>query len=436
MPLKTEENNLKRTEEVQDIIEKIPGNGLTLITSLVVAIVLCMFLLGWMIKYPETISGSIKLTSQVSPVRLVAQTSGKLDFLKFQSSDTVPEGKIFAIIESSASIEDINTLDSLLANPPDSFVNATVSFPKVLEIGDLTSVYFRFQSSLRSYENFLEGDQFRSRKEAIEIELQVLDKNLSKLEEELSNRTQSHFIKKEFAERDSILFFSHEVISRDQFLNRKLDRLNSKQAILFLKKEIALLSARREEPLNKLERLELEEEEYRRTLTTEMYSSYNELKNLLAKWKSKFAFIAPYTGTLEVLGFWQQGDFIIQGNELFSIIPHKNTVYGQILLPATGSGKVEEGQEVIIKLENYPFKEFGSLRGTVNSISNLSNELNFGSNQAYLYKVLVSLPNQLVTNYNKELGYEYEIRGRADIILSKRRLLERLFDNLKYYSKG
>jgi hypothetical protein len=47
------------------------------------------------------------------------------------------------------------------------------------------------------------------------------------------------------------------------------------------------------------------------------------------------------------------------------------------------------------------------------------------------YLVTVDLPNQLKTNYGSQLDAKFEIKGSAEIITKSRRLLERLFDNLK-----
>jgi len=38
-------------------------------------------------------------------------------------------------------------------------------------------------------------------------------------------------------------------------------------------------------------------------------------------------------------------------------------------------------------------------------------------------------------NYGEQLGFEHEISGQADIIIKERRLIERLFDNLRYRTK-
>ena len=47
------------------------------------------------------------------------------------------------------------------------------------------------------------------------------------------------------------------------------------------------------------------------------------------------------------------------------------------------------------------------------------------------YLITVDLPQGLKTNYGEVLEFQYELGGIADIIIRDRRLIERLFDNLK-----
>lgn len=49
--------------------------------------------------------------------------------------------------------------------------------------------------------------------------------------------------------------------------------------------------------------------------------------------------------------------------------------------------------------------------------------------------VLVDFPNQLKTNYGTKLDFKAVSKGSEDIITNDRRLVQRLFDNLKYIMK-
>lgn len=59
-------------------------------------------------------------------------------------------------------------------------------------------------------------------------------------------------------------------------------------------------------------------------------------------------------------------------------------------------------------------------------------ELVAKQNNLHTYLVTVALPKHITTNYGASLDFCYETKGMAQIITKPRRLLERLFDNLKY----
>lgn len=56
----------------------------------------------------------------------------------------------------------------------------------------------------------------------------------------------------------------------------------------------------------------------------------------------------------------------------------------------------------------------------------------FAKNDLNTYRIIVDLPFKLTTNYGTTLAFNYEIKGMADILTKKRKLIYRLFDNFKY----
>jgi len=135
-----------RIEEIQDIIERMPRNTGRLVVWIVLGLAILLLLFGWLIKYPEMAKGSITISAKISPVKLVSKTSGKLKLLKCKTEDYVREGEIFALIESSADLHDILTIDSLLKNfNPEKSIDKDIlsQFPRNLNLGEMTEIYFK-----------------------------------------------------------------------------------------------------------------------------------------------------------------------------------------------------------------------------------------------------------------------------------------------------
>ena len=233
--------------------------------------------------------------------------------------------------------------------------------------------------------------------------------------------------------RDSTLFLSSTIAELD------VDRssinyygvLESSQTV---ERDNTSIGMQIEDTRYKLQTLLLDQKESESKLRMDLIASYNELISGVRKWKLSYCFVSPINGKLEYLNFWRESDFITAGTAVFSIIPSDNPILGQVYLPSTGAGKVIVGQDVIIKLDNYPYIEYGSINGKVKTISQLSNQSLevSGQNKINTYLITVDLPIELTTNYGAKLDFRYEIKGIADILTKRRKLLERLFDNLKY----
>ena len=87
-----------------------------------------------------------------------------------------------------------------------------------------------------------------------------------------------------------------------------------------------------------------------------------------------------------------------------------------------GSGKVKLGQRVLLKFESYPYQEYGAVEGTVKVKAKVP--------QGEVFAIEVELPDRLITNFNKELQFEQEMVGIAEIITEDKRFAERIFEKL------
>ena len=183
-----------------------------------------------------------------------------------------------------------------------------------------------------------------------------------------------------------------------------------------------------------IQRIRMEEKELKEKAYSDYICRKNELESSISLWKEHYLLYAPIAGELEYLSFWRNNSFVQAGQELFTIIPDKNNVIGEVVIPSFGAGKVEKGQTANVKINNYPYDEYGLLKGVVKSVSRMTNKLKTQSGDVDAYQVVVSFPEGLVTNFGRLLPLDFESKGTVEIITKRKRLIERLFDNLK--SKG
>lgn len=435
---KTEQTPSKRSEEISDIVDRMPMAFGRWVAIAVVIFSALLLLFGWIIKYPDTVTGYIRINSNNAPVKLVANVSGNIHLASFHAQDEVKKGEYIAVVENPANTENVRKIMELvgLFNPNESLGDSIQGmFPEKVSLGDLNLKYYAFLSALKNQcdyrkENVYEKqriailDDVRWKESILEESGKLLQITLEKLS--ISQKWMEKYVS---LNKDEIITYEYEV---DRSKN---DYLSAKQEERNLQKEIASIGMQIAENQNQLNRLLVEQKEKERSLQMDLLASFHDLNDNLKAWEQKFVFKAPFDGKVEYLKFLAENQFVQAGEEIFGVVPEETNVFGQVLLPAAGAGKVKTGSRVTVKLDNYPYMEYGSVEGAVASISLLSQPQKTEQNTLETYLIVVELPGGLTTNYGETLAFQYEIGGTADIIVKERRLIERLFDNLKYRTK-
>jgi len=427
-----------RSEEVADIIERMPEKFGRWVSLSVVFFSMMLLLFGWLIKYPDVVSGTIEITSNVSPVKLVANTSGKLLLSGYGQQDLVTEGACIGEIENPARTEDVALISGLLRQMvPDAIPRIEIHrlFPEKVTLGDLNLKYYSFLTALKTYCEYRESNVYEQQQQTLTDEIQ--GKRRLKEETEQVLRTAEEYLSLSEKWYDRYCSMNEEVVSTYEYEvdRNRMEYLSHKQSEQNLRKELVSVQIQITDSENRLLQTGIEKKDKERQLQLELLSSYHDLTDNIKQWEDRYLFKAPFAGKVEYLSFWVDNQYISAGTEVFSIVPGANKPVGQMLLPASGAGKVKVGQKVAVKLTNYPYTEFGYIDGKVQSISLVTQPYDTGTKMIDAYLVLVEMYRGLTTNYGEELDFQYTTGGTADIIVKDRRLIARLFDNLKSRTK-
>ncbi len=428
----------EKTEEIQDIIDRMPTKFGYMITYIVVFIFVLLIVFGWIIRYPDVVTGQITVNTNVSPLKLVAITSGKLKLKVTRSQSSVKEGDIIAYIENVAPLDTLESIKKILNdyNPiGEHNTEILAHLPQKISLGEVTTKYFTFLENVHQLKNFEDDRSYEKQINGMYGMLHEQNKNIDINGKRLEIGEKNVSYTRKFYERDSILY-KEKVISEAELDQAQLDYLNSKDNYqgTFSGQINALQNAKQTQ--TQINQVQIQMQEKKKELELAVISSYNDLKDNIGTWGQNYVFKAPFAGKVQFLGFWTDGQFIQTGQPVFTIIPEDKQAYGQVILPAaSGAGKVKSGQEVIIKLDNFPYLEYGSIKGKVESISLTTNTEKTQQGDVESYLVTVTLPKGLTSNYGKKLDFKQESKGTASIIAKDRRLIERFFDNLKFSIK-
>lgn len=417
----------RRSEEVTDIIERMPTGWTRIVVTIIMIIDAVMISLGFIIKYPDTVMGQISITGEKAPVRLISSASGRLQLL-VDNNSKVEKGTCLGYLETGAVYEDVLKLDTICSVILNE--DTHLLLPGNLDLGALSAYYNDF---VLAYNQF---DRLRQTK--------VYDNMRQKLHNQrLSDLRVSENLEKEFALSEQVIANISEQYRADSLLYRtgalsEEDMAKQHNTILSYRQsniELKSTGLIKQSEINSIDielaKIDVDVREEFNSAYNSMASKFNVLINQIHQWKEHYLFIAPISGILQYQEFWRNNMHVNMSSEVFSISPEKNHMIGELLIPALGAGKVKAGQDVNIKLADFPYDEYGYIRGRVEMISALACNINNqdGINKAYLVKV--SFPDGLTTNFGKQLPLNYESGGSGEVITEKRRLIQRLFDNLK-----
>lgn len=424
---KKEENIILRSEEVNEILTATPNLifrwGITVVFILIVVAVG----LSYFIRYPDILTADIKLTTLNPPITLVSKNNGKLTYLLIKNLETVKANQIIAVIENTANFEDVI---GLLANATFFIDQLKLSdtlpafhFKESLKVGELTPHYLLALKSIKDFSSYMVVNSSRRQITLLKKDLANYSELLGKYKKQQDiNNEELALIEKDNG-RDTQLFKEGVIAAREAEAKKKeyLRALNTNEQIRITVSSVYI-------QINSVEKsilqIQIKDYEEQAKLKNDLLQNLKSLISEINKWKQLYLIESPIEGKISFFNLWSVNQNIKIGDELFSIVPlQKQHFIGKCILPINNSGKLSIGQDVNIKLDNYPYSENGILQGKVTAISEVPNK--------DTYALDVTLKNGLSTSYNKTLNYKEEMKGKADIITKNISVMDRVFFNFK-----
>lgn len=420
--------NSSKCEEVQAIIDRMPTQWAKWVALLISLLIGVIILLGFIIKYPDTVEGQITITANIAPVRLVSNSNGRINLLK-ENKNILKKGDVISYMETGAEYTHILLVDTLLNTTVFNKDNLII-LPDTLILGEVSSAYNSFSLVYSMYEQLQSSTIYETMRQNLQNQIHSDQQVIENVNEELKLKKIILSSSKEQLRTDSILM-SIKGISEQEYEKLHSIYLSLLESQLSLQSNKLMKQSEISRNQLEIQRITLEEQESKKKALAELITRKSELTNALAIWKERYLQYSPIAGELEYLGFWRNNTFVQSGQELFTVIPDKNDIVGEVMIPSFGAGKVKAEQLANVKINNFPYDEYGSLKGIVQSVSRITNKVQTKEGNGDAYLVIVSFPNGTITNFGKQLSLDFETKGVVEIITKRKRLIERLFDNLK-----
>lgn len=426
-----ENNNIEiREYNIQAILTKTPHviirYGIT-----IMCIIMTICLIGsFVFKYPDIIYGQIKIVTEKPSVWLVARTTGRIKNVYCEDMQYVKKNDLIAEIENSADLRDVLLLDSLLTNfvISDTFYdNSSLYFENSWSLGDVQSFFSAFIKAINNYDNFFLRNTIIQEKIILQKQIDDYELLFENLEKQHRLREKDLQISDTAYNREKSLF-DKGIISKAEFESVEQEYLGTFDGLLqingsIISRKIEL--SQLEEEYKKLTLLYLQE---KMQVYTDLEVAFKELLIAIETWKQKYLFISPISGHITSNLITQENKFVSLGDEVFSILEEESGILlGKVQIESNGHGKVKYNQIVNVKLDGYPYMEYGIIKARVRNRSHmLVNDY---------YTIEVDFPDNLQTSMHKIIPFEGELMGTAEIITNDRSLGERFTSPLMYVFK-
>jgi len=412
------------SEEVDDILGLAPSWVTRAGSSVLWLLFLGLVALSWVIGYPDAVPARVTITTQEPPVRLVARSSGRLEHLFVADGADVARGAWLGVLENPADPEDVRRLEAMLTDlqrklhDPAELASLSVELPGAPRLGALQALYAALVRSALSYRLF-RAEVHDDRKLALVDEQLTRHKQLgARLRKQVqiveggvelaaSARDRAVHL------REQGLLSVNDLESFERALQQRRLEVDQAQASLLthLLQGQELEKARVD--------LRRDSDDRRDELELSIQEACERLESGLLDWKERFVLASPIDGRVALHRFWSDHQHVEAGREVMAVLPKLNHLVGRVELGQRGMGKVAVGQRVHVKLDGYPFHEYGVLVGAVQSISPLS--------QGDAYLLQVTFGDELRTSFGRALELKDGMQGNADIVTDDARLLERIF---------
>lgn len=381
-------------------------------------------LFTWLIKYPETVPTRSKLTGENAPKPIIPKLNLRLAQLYAKDNQQIKEGEIIASLESTADVTEVlkleklindieynirqNTLNNIKADMKQSFNN----------LGELQSDYQAFVQVYISYRDYVLGDYVSKRKDLLNKDLSIIHRSKSVLNDQKALQQKDLGLTQTTIDRNKALL-NEKIISEQEY------RDLSSQYISKQMSEPALKSSyiNNESQINAINKEFAELDNQIITQQSLFEQAVLNFKSKIELWKQNFLLVASSNGKLVFSSFLQTNQSLVAGEVVAYIMPPKSSIYLQTLIPQNNFGKVAVGQKVILKFDAFPWQEFGTVTGKVAYISPVPTDSGY-----YLAKVI--LPNDLQTNYKKNIPFVEGLIAETEIITKDLRLAESLYYDL------
>lgn len=401
--------------EVQEQVPSILGRTVSILIMTLIITTVAWSIIG-KIDVISTANGKIIPAGNTKIVQPL--TSGKIAKIEIYNGSKVMQGDILVTLDSTMSKADLAKLEEQA-----KYLNTQITRLDNLLNGNYNANDLQLLNQLKSHQSELEA--INEQITQLESRLQGSKSNVVKYEELLPIITSRA--------NDYRRLLQDNNVSKHQYLEIEERRIQALHDLEInqhnYESETAELNSLKSKKDNFLHDFQAKILEEKSLKIAELKEAEQEL--IKAKLLSDAQAIkAPISGTVHNLKTYTIGEIVNAGQELMHVVPANTELEIEAKVLNKDIGFIKAGMETAIKVETYPFTQFGLLDGAVENISEDSIEdENLGL--VYLAKVRINTTNTDLIARDMVLNAGMSVQ--VEIKTDKRRIIDYILSPLKKY---
>ena len=144
--------------------------------------------------------------------------------------------------------------------------------------------------------------------------------------------------------------------------------------------------------------------------------------------KQLLTLTAPVDGTVQQLAMHTIGGVVTAAQPIMVIVPSEDKLEIEAIVPNKDIGFVQVGQEVVVKIESFPYTRYGYLTGKVKTVSFDAVE---NKDLGLVYTAIVSLDKDTLNIDGKPVRLDAGMNATAEIKTGKRSVISYLLSPLQ-----
>lgn len=420
------ENFDLRDEVQQELHNMQPKWWMRYGVSTVFVILIIIITLSYIVKYPDVITADLRLTTNKPSVNLALQQGGQIEEIFKRNGDFLTAFSPILVLRNDAKYQDVffleEKLNTFTFNKDTIIYVFNDLYKRNLQLGTIIeSNWLSFSNQLFEFYKIEELGKYQSQIDFLNKEL-IKQLNLKKYYQNLirfDHAQNKLSIKK--IDTDSVLL-SKGVISLMTFNDSKNVFLETSKGLqqnkLFLERtKLEIVKIR-----NAIDNNTNSEKEGLLISELNIRKYLNQLNSSISMWKKNYVLVTPVDGFITFVQDLKVGG-AFEGR-LATVVSDDKSFYASIKIPLSGAGKVKTGQRIVIKLNDFPYREFGVIEGELIEIALVPGE------NYYLGKVYLAQYDK--TTYENKINLNENMKGIGEIITNNRSILERIFEKIVY----